>query len=123
VTHRRAAGERHWLDAPALPARAEIRVTVAGGRPGRWEAADGEARLAIEATDGELELVIDCALDAGLAGAPGDRGTPSGTRAAGRGGSLYVPALLRGGLERLTRRAVAYVLGCTAVPSAPTRCV
>jgi hypothetical protein len=116
VTHRRAAGERLWLDAPALPARAEIRVTVAGGRPGRWEAADGEARLAIEATGGELELVIDCALDAGIAGAPGDRGARSGARAAGRGGSLYVPALLQGGLERLTRRAVAYVLGCTAVP-------
>jgi hypothetical protein len=106
-----ADGRRLVVSAAALPARAELRVTIDGGATAGWTIAGGGAQLVVtpaRRSTCELVLAIHCSL-----AEPRAPATPS------PGCRLHVPAGVRGGLEALADRARAYVLECTAVRVGP----
>lgn len=128
-TRLRADGSRLLVDAPALPARAELSVRVDGGASLGWAIADADARLVVSPARGHpsaLELVVACSLRE----RPGDgspAAVPRSTRrvraapapALDGAYALHVPPTMRAPLAQLAERTRAYVLGCTAVRVAP----
>jgi uncharacterized protein len=105
-----AAGDRLRVEAPALPAVAEVHVSIVGGSSPGWVVTGGTARLVVTAT-AELRLVVACRL-----GEPAVRPAP-GTRRGFR--RLHVPPAKRAALERLAERTRSYILDCTAVRVGP----
>jgi hypothetical protein len=107
-----AAGDRLRVEAPVLPACAE--VSVVGGSSKGWVVDDDTAELVVTWTAG-LELVVTCRLGEPL-GPRSAHAAPRGRLSAGR---LHVPRAHGEALERLVERTRAYVLDCTAVRVGP----
>jgi hypothetical protein len=120
-----AVGDRLVIDAPALPARAEIRVTLEGGTSLGWVVAGHVAQLVVtwaRATPPTLALRLDCSLveradrPARLERAPARPRTASPAGALLPGAPpLHLTAALRPGVLRLVERTRRYVIECTAV--------
>jgi hypothetical protein len=119
-TRLRGDGARLVVEAPELPAVAEVRVGVGGGSTAGWVVAGTTAQLVVIHWPGrELQIAVTCALGAGVP-RPRAPAAPARSRPVPpAGGPLLVPPALRDPLERLAERTRAYVLDCTAVRVAP----
>jgi uncharacterized protein len=126
-TRLRPAGRVLLVEADALPARAEVRVQLAGGTAPGWELAADGARLEIAwdpAAAPVLQVEVVCSLreDAPVPARP--RGAERSRPPAGepsppaRPPRLHVPDAHQRAVQAIAAGSIRYVLGCTALRTA-----